>query len=100
MRALIPAAIVVTLSFPTPDYVRPAPRTIEVAKGVYLFLTRPYGEVGRDGNAIAILSNDGVLVFDANRRNFCDPPEVTRPPSRRRSSRPACSWAEARPRRR
>lgn len=48
------------------DYVRPAPRTIEVAKGVYLFVSKPYGDVGLDGNAVAILSNDGVLVFDSN----------------------------------
>jgi cyclase len=48
------------------DYVRPAPRTIEVASGVYLFVSKPYGDVGLDGNSIAILSNDGVLVFDAN----------------------------------
>jgi cyclase len=48
------------------DYVRPAPRTIEVAKGVYLFISSPYGDVGLDGNSVAILSNDGVLVFDAN----------------------------------
>jgi len=65
MRALFPA-VVLALSFTTADYARPAPQTIEVAKDIYLFLTRPYGEAGMDGNAIAILSNDGVLVFDAN----------------------------------
>jgi glyoxylase-like metal-dependent hydrolase (beta-lactamase superfamily II) len=48
------------------DYVRPAPKTIEIAKGVYLFVSKPYGDVGLDGNSIAILSNDGVLVFDSN----------------------------------
>ena len=48
------------------DYVRPAPRRIEVAKGIYLFVSKPYGDVGLDGNAIAILSRDGVLVFDSN----------------------------------
>ncbi len=48
------------------EYVRPAPRTIEVAKGIYLFVSEPYGDVGLDGNAIAILSTDGVLVFDSN----------------------------------
>lgn len=47
-------------------YVHPAPETIEVARGVYLFVTRPYGEVGMDGNAVAIVSRDGVLVFDSN----------------------------------
>src|SRR3954454_21489350 len=48
------------------EHVRPAPQTIEVAKGVYLFISKPYGDVGLDGNSIAILSSDGVLVFDAN----------------------------------
>ena len=48
------------------DYVRPAPQRIEVARGIYLFVSKPYGDVGLDGNAIAILSTDGVLVFDSN----------------------------------
>ena len=48
------------------DYLRPAPQRIEIAKGIYLFVSKPYGDVGLDGNAIAILSNDGVLVFDTN----------------------------------
>jgi len=45
---------------------RPAPRKIEVAPGIWLFMTAPYGEVGLDGNSIAVLSRDGVLVFDSN----------------------------------
>src|SRR5947207_15049307 len=45
---------------------RPAPTRIEVGRGVYLFMTPPYGDVGLDGNSIAILSRDGVLVFDTN----------------------------------
>src|SRR5947207_10665940 len=45
---------------------RPAPTRIEVGRGIYLFITRPYGDVGLDGNSIAILSRDGVLVFDTN----------------------------------
>jgi len=48
------------------EHVRPAPQKIEVAKGIYLFVSKPYGDVGLDGNAVAILSNDGVLVFDSN----------------------------------
>ena len=48
------------------DYVRPAPQTIEIAKGIYLFVSKAYGDVGLDGNSIAILSSDGVLVFDSN----------------------------------
>jgi len=42
------------------------PRRTEVAPGIFLFQTEPYGDVGLDGNSIAIVSNDGVLVFDAN----------------------------------
>jgi len=45
---------------------RPGPTRIEVGRGVYLFITRPYGDVGLDGNSIAILGRDGVLVFDTN----------------------------------
>ena len=66
MRSLLGAGALISLVFTTADYVRPAPQTIEVAKGIYLFMTRPYGEVGLDGNSVAILSNDGVLVFDSN----------------------------------
>ena len=29
-------------------------------------MTAPYGAVGLDGNSVAVLSSDGVLVFDAN----------------------------------
>src|SRR5215475_4745309 len=47
-------------------YVHPAPKKTEVAPGIYLFQTEPYGDVGLDGNSIAITSGDGVLVFDAN----------------------------------
>ncbi len=42
------------------------PKRIEVAPGIHLFITAPYGDFGLDGNSIAILSNDGVLVFDSN----------------------------------
>ena len=45
---------------------RPAPRKIDVADGVYLFVTAPYGAVGLDGNSVVVTSNDGVLVFDSN----------------------------------
>jgi cyclase len=45
---------------------RQAPTRTEVAPGIYMFATRPYGDVGLDGNSIAVLSNDGVLVFDTN----------------------------------
>lgn len=67
MRLLSSLAIAASLwlSIAAP-HVRPAPRTIEVANGVYLFVSKPYGEVGLDGNTVAILSRDGVLVFDSN----------------------------------
>ena len=45
---------------------RPAPTKTQVADGVYLFQTAPYGEVGLDGNSIAIVGDTGVLVFDTN----------------------------------
>ena len=45
---------------------RPAPTTAEVSPGVFLFTTRPYGDVGLDGNSIAIVGRGGVLVFDTN----------------------------------
>lgn len=38
----------------------------KVAEGVYLFTTTPYADVGLSGNSVAILSNDGVLVFDSS----------------------------------
>src|SRR5688572_27981925 len=62
-------ALVVLAAIPAltrADYVRPAPQRIEVASGIHLFISKPYGDVGLDGNAVAILSRDGVLVFDSN----------------------------------
>jgi cyclase len=38
----------------------------KVAEGVYLFTTTPYADVGLSGNSVAILSNEGVLVFDSS----------------------------------
>jgi len=51
---------------PAPASAHPAPTASEVAEGVWLFRTEPYGDVGLDGNSVAIVSDDGVLVFDAN----------------------------------
>ena len=48
-----------------PTVTRPAPTRTEIAKGVYLYQTAPYG-IGLDGNSVAIVGNDGVLVFDTN----------------------------------
>jgi cyclase len=47
-------------------YVHPTPKKTEIAPGIFLFQTERYGDVGLDGNSIAITSSDGVLVFDAN----------------------------------
>jgi cyclase len=38
----------------------------KVAEGIYLFATTPYADVGLSGNSVAILSDNGVLVFDSN----------------------------------
>ena len=45
---------------------RPDPIRQQIADGIYLFRTAPYGDVGLDGNSIAIIGSDGVLVFDTN----------------------------------
>jgi cyclase len=37
----------------------------KVAEGVYLYTTSPYGDVGMCGNSVAILTEEGVLVFDS-----------------------------------
>ena len=44
----------------------PAPTASQVSPGIWLFRTTPYGDAGLDGNAIAVVGNDAVLVFDAN----------------------------------
>jgi cyclase len=60
------AAGLMPLAGQTSTPVRPAPTRTEVAPGVHLFQTAPYGDVGLDGNAVVITSDDGVLVFDSN----------------------------------
>ena len=44
---------------------KPPVRT-ELAPGISLFTTPSYGDVGLDGNSIAVVSTEGVLVFDSN----------------------------------
>jgi glyoxylase-like metal-dependent hydrolase (beta-lactamase superfamily II) len=66
VRVTLAFTALLTLVVTAADYVHPSPQMIEVAKGVHLFITKPYGEIGMDGNAVAILSRDGVLVFDSN----------------------------------
>ena len=65
MTALL-MMMIAALVVQTASVNRPPPTMIEVAPGIVLFMTAPYGEVGLDGNSIAIVSKDGVLVFDAN----------------------------------
>lgn len=45
---------------------RPAPKRTDIAPGVYLYQTAPYGGAGLDGNAIVVTGRDAVLVFDTN----------------------------------
>lgn len=43
-----------------------APTVRDLGRGIYLFQTAPYSDVGLDGNSVAIVGRNGVLVFDAN----------------------------------
>lgn len=45
---------------------RTPPTRTELSPGILLFSTKSYGDVGLDGNSIAVTSSDGVLVFDSN----------------------------------
>jgi glyoxylase-like metal-dependent hydrolase (beta-lactamase superfamily II) len=60
------ALALASLAAAAPAATHAPPRTVRVAEGIYQFITPPYGDVGLDGNAVAILSSDGVLVFDSN----------------------------------
>jgi glyoxylase-like metal-dependent hydrolase (beta-lactamase superfamily II) len=62
-RALL---FILLCSIPLAAQNRPAPSRTELAPGIFLFTTPSYGDVGLDGNSIAILSRDGVAVFDTN----------------------------------
>ena len=68
IHIIVPALLMVMLFIPlrclAKDYGKVSCH--KVADGVYLFITTPYGDVGLSGNSVAILSDDGVLVFDAN----------------------------------
>ncbi|HET9369761.1 MAG TPA: MBL fold metallo-hydrolase [Vicinamibacterales bacterium] len=65
-RTLVVAAMITAAAVQGTTIERPAPERVTLGDGVYLFKTAPYGGVGLDGNAVAITSNDGVLVFDSN----------------------------------
>ena len=58
-------ALIVSPALSTAQTLEP-PKRVQVAEGVYVFLTPPYGDVGLDGNSVVILSTEGVLVFDTN----------------------------------
>jgi glyoxylase-like metal-dependent hydrolase (beta-lactamase superfamily II) len=67
MRPIATLVALLTLTLPLIAAApRPSPRKIEIAPGIFVFMTAPYGGVGLDGNSIVVLSNDGVLVFDSN----------------------------------
>src|SRR4051794_36596469 len=69
VKGHMPKRMLLTLilcSVPLTAQNRPAPSATEVAPGVIVFTTPSYGDVGLDGNSIAVLSRDGVLVFDTN----------------------------------
>jgi len=65
-RTIVGAFACALLSLTVSGQQRPKPDKTEVAPGIWLFRTASYGDVGLDGNSIAILSRDGVLVFDTN----------------------------------
>jgi cyclase len=64
LRLLIAVVLVGTVAVTAQS--RRAPSTTELAPGIFMFQTPGYGDVGLDGNSIAILSREGVLVFDTN----------------------------------
>ena len=65
-RAAFCAALFVTSVLPlfARDYAA-RPTVQKVGEGVYLFTSSRHGDVGFVGNSVAILSEEGVLVFDA-----------------------------------
>ena len=65
-RVIAIAAALCVLPLTSLGQGRPAPSRTELAPGIFLFSTPGYGDVGLDGNSIAVLSRDGVLVFDTN----------------------------------
>jgi glyoxylase-like metal-dependent hydrolase (beta-lactamase superfamily II) len=67
MRYLSALALLIAMVIPAlAEAPRPAPKKIEIAPGVFVFMTAPYGAVGLDGNSTVVVSSDGVLVFDSN----------------------------------
>ncbi|HEX4932619.1 MAG TPA: MBL fold metallo-hydrolase [Gemmatimonadaceae bacterium] len=60
LGALLLLAPAVTAQSPLPPIVH------DLGRGLYLFQTAPYSDVGLDGNSVAVVGRNGVLVFDAN----------------------------------
>lgn len=65
-RAFLLGLVCLACSLTVTAQQRSAPTRTEIAAGVHLFTSKSYGDVGLDGNSIAIVSSDGVLVFDSN----------------------------------
>lgn len=65
-RAVMAVTAAACLAAGVQEQHRQPPRRIEVAPGVHLFVTPPYGDVGMDGNSVVVVSDAGVLVFDSN----------------------------------
>jgi glyoxylase-like metal-dependent hydrolase (beta-lactamase superfamily II) len=68
MPRLLALSVIVSVFALSPlaGQVRRAPKRVQIADGVYLFITPPYGDVGLDGNAVAIVTEQGVVMFDSN----------------------------------
>lgn len=64
-RRLLVLALALASAPGVPGPLEP-PERIEVAPGIHVFLTPSYGDFGFDGNSVAIVSKEGVLVFDTN----------------------------------
>ena len=45
---------------------RPAPERVQVADGIFLFKSAPYGDVGLDGNSIAIIELENFSGYTLN----------------------------------
>ena len=65
-RAVLLALLLTMTRGAASQVARPTPTRIDLGDGIYLFQTAPYSDVGLDGNTVAIVSHDGVLVFDSN----------------------------------
>ena len=65
-RAIAIAAALCLLPLASPGQGPVVPSKTELAPGIFLFSRPGYGDVGLDGNSIAIVGRDTVLVFDTN----------------------------------